>query len=170
MSDKDSVLDSQVISPPSPFLCQQILCGSVGILTNSYSLSYLLKYFNFSKIIYKLLMVANIINIVQCFIEVFAAIWLLLDTNEIVCIILQISVMAPKFIIQCFLLEICITRCIFIYLKKYTALQKSLVWFISPLPIVYIATILFVRQDEEKPIGLLLLHQVSFYHEYFLLV
>ena len=161
MCDNDSLVESQVVIGPNPiFLGQQILFGLIGILTNTYSLCHMLKKFNLSKINYKLLMVACIINIVQFVAEVLAAIWLLLAPNEIGCIIMQISLMGPKFVIQCYILEICIARCISMYKKNYTSFQKSFIYFVSPLPFGYIATFFIVRLGQQKPVGLL--HLVSF--------
>ena len=65
MCGNNSVVESELIVHLNPiFLGQQIIFGVIGIFTNSYSLYYLLKKFNLSKIIiYKLLMACSIINI-----------------------------------------------------------------------------------------------------------
>ena len=157
-----ALVEPELIGGLNPiFLGQQIIFGLIGIFTNSYSLYHILMKFNLSKILYKLLMAGSIINIVQFIANILAAIWLLLFTeNEIVCIILTFTFIFPKLVLQFYMFEICIVRCISIYKTNYSIFQKSFIYFVSPLPFLYVPSVFVVQLGQHKPVGIV--HSVSF--------
>ena len=102
---------------PFHFLFLTIFFGSIGTFTNFYSTIYLKWNFNMSKMSYKLLMWGSLVTLAECLLEVIIAILLSLTANELACMIFQIAYLAPKFIVNSFVLQISLLRwvCIFYF-------------------------------------------------------
>ena len=97
---------------PAPFLILTICLDAIGIFTNAYSLHYMKWNFNRSRLIYKLLMFSCTVILLECFFGVTMASFLFITKDNLVCIIFQIAYVAPKFIVNSFILQISLLRCI----------------------------------------------------------
>ena len=160
--NNQSAVDSQTVTSHI-LLYHEFIFGIIGLLTNIYSFLYVKKFFNLSKIPYQLLMYASMVNITQLTAVIIAALWLFMVENELGCIIFQIAVMAPKFIIQCYVLQITILRFYAVFTSKnpneVAQFQRLFTSLVSPLPYAYMTIVLIIRLSQQKPLGYL--HQVS---------
>jgi hypothetical protein len=129
-----------------------------GLLTNSYSANYMRKNFDLSKIIYKTLMRCCLINVIGFIVLLITALYLLIaSTNELICIIFQTCIHSPLFIVQSYILQISILRCVISCSKKNSEelinFQKVLVAFMTPLPFAYLGTFCIFRLANDKSLG-----------------
>ena len=154
------------MSISSNMLLIVIIFGLIGILVNLGTVFYMRRNFDMSKTIYKLLLHGSIIIIMEFVIKIIIATYLLLDVNELGCMLFQIAFVAPRFFLHCFLLGISILRCLSICklknhpLSRLNLLQKPFIIMVSPLPFAYIITVFIIRVIQNKALGLL--HQVYF--------
>ena len=106
-----------------------MILGFIGILTNLYSVNYMKQNFDLSKIIYKVLLGSCLITIFGYTLLLITAIYLLVDTNELVCITFQLTWMAPNFIVQWFVFQMSILRCrqvtSSVYINFYVCLSNT---------------------------------------------
>ena len=129
-----------------------------GLLTNSYAANYMTNNFDLSKMTYKILLWSCLIHVIGCFVMLMAALYLWTEgTSEFKCIVFQISLQCPSFIVQSLMLQMSILRCIISCSKKSAEdlnnFQKSLVVFMTPLPFAYIGTMSIYRLANDKSLG-----------------
>ena len=78
-------------------------------------------------------------------------------TSDFICIVFQISLLCPIFIVESFMLQMSVLRCIICCSKKSAEdlnnFQKSLVLFMTPLPFAYTGTMSIFRLSNEKSLG-----------------
>ena len=132
-----------------------IIFGLIGISVNLVTVFYMRRNFDMSKTIYKLLLHGSIIIIMEFVIKIIIAAYLLLDVNELGCMLFQIAFVAPRFILHCFLLGISILRCLSICkLKNHPLsrlkLPKPFIIMVFPLPFAYIITVFIIRLIQDK--------------------
>ena len=147
------------------FLGFTSLIGLFGLITNSYAAKYMTNNFDLSKMTYKILSWSCLIHVIGCAVMLMAALYLWAEgANEFICIVFQISLKCPIFIVQSFMLQTSILRCIISYSKKsahdLNNFQKSLVMFMTPLPFAYIGPMSIYRLANDKSLGYA--HMVSF--------
>ena len=136
-----------------------------GLLTNSYAANYMTNNFDLSKMTYKILLWSCLIHVFGCVVILVAALYLWVEgTSEFICIVFQISLLCPIFIVESFMLQMSILRCIICCSKKSAEelnnFQKSLVLFMTPLPFAYIGPLSIYRLANDKSLGYA--HLVSF--------
>ena len=77
--------------------------------------------------------------------------------NEFICTLFEISLSGPYIIVQSFILQISILRCIMRCSKKIaeelTNFQKTVAAFMTPLPFAHLGTFYIVRLAYDKPLG-----------------
>ena len=140
-------------------LCFIIIICLIGLIPNFYAANYMRNNFDLSKIIYKTLLWCCLINVFGFIVLLITALYLLIASkNELICIIFQTSLNSPLFIVESFLLQISILRCVIRCSKKnaeeLTNFQKVLVAFTTPLPFAYIGTLSIFRLANDKTLGL----------------
>ena len=136
-----------------------------GLLTNSYAANYMKNNFDLSKMTYKILLWSCLIHVIGCVVILIAALYLWVEgTSEFICIVFQISLLCPIFIVESFMLQMSVLRCIICCSKKSAEdlnnFQKSLVVFMTPLPFAYIGPLSIYRLANDKSLGYA--HLVSF--------
>ena len=141
------------------FLCFFILFCLFGLCLNSYAANYMRNNFDLSKMIYKTLLSCCLINAVGFLASVITALYLLNgSSNESICILFHISLVSPYFIVQSFMINISIFRCLMRYSKKsaeeLTNFQKTVTAFMTPLPFAYLGTFYIIRLANDKSVGL----------------
>ena len=129
-----------------------------GLLSNSYSANYMRKNFDLSKMIYKTLIRCCLINIIGFIVLLITSLYLFnASESEVICVLFQVSLQYPLFIVQSFLLQISILRCIVCCSKKneedLNNFQKNLVTFMAPLPFACLGTFYIYRLSNEKPLN-----------------
>ena len=135
-----------------------ILICLLGLFSNSYATNYMRNHFDLSKMIYKTLLRCCLINAIGFLASVITELYLLNGSkNEFICILFEISVGGPYFIVQSFLLQVSILRCIMRCSKKsaeeLTNFQKTVAAFTTPLPFAYLGTFYIFRLANEKSLG-----------------
>ena len=107
-------LDKVPFAYLSPALLVFIIINCLfGLLTNGYSANYMKKKFDLSKLIYKTLFWCCIINVIGFLVLLITSLFIFNESDgKLICIVFQVSLQFPPFIIQSFLLQICILRCI----------------------------------------------------------
>ena len=115
--------------------------------------------FDLSKGIYKALLWCCLINTIGYLASVITALYLLNGSkNEFICAIFEMSIQGPYFIVQTFMLQISILRCIMRCSKKIAEelknFQKTVAAFMTPLPFAYLGTLSIFRLANEKSLGL----------------
>ena len=153
LSDKTT---SPSLSPT--LLCFVIIICLFGLIPNSFVANYMRNNFDLSKIIYKTLMRCCLINVIGFIVLLITALYLLIaSTNELICIIFQTCIHSPLFIVQSYILQISILRCVISCSKKNSEelinFQKVLVAFMTPLPFAYLGTFYFFRFANDKSVG-----------------
>ena len=141
------------------FLGFLILICLLGLFSNSYAANYMRNNFDLSKIIYKILLSCCLINAIGFLALVITELYQLNGSeNEFICILFQICLTSPHFIVQSFMLEISILRCVMRCSKKSAGelinLQKILAAFMTPLPFAYLGTFYIFRLANDKSLGL----------------
>ena len=140
------------------FLGFTSLIGLFGLITNSYAAKYMTNNFDLSKMTYKILSWSCLIHVIGCVVILIAALYLWVEgTSEFICIVFQISLLCPIFIVESFMLQMSVLRCIICCSKKSAEdlnnFQKSLVLFMTPLPFAYTGTMSIFRLSNEKSLG-----------------
>lgn len=154
-----TVLDKIPHASLSPTLLVFIIIICLfGLLTNSYSANYMRKKFDLSKMIYKTLLRCCYINVIGFIVLLITSLYLFnASESKLICIVFQVSLQYPLFIVQSFLLQISILRCIVSCSKKneedLNNFQKSLVTFMAPLPFACLGTFYIYRLSNEKPLN-----------------
>ena len=86
--------------------------------------------------------------------------------SELICIVLEISLQCPSFIVLSFICQISILRCIIVCSKKNTEdlinFQNKLVTFMTPLVFAYLGTLSVLRLANDRSLGYV--HLVSIFH------
>ena len=136
-----------------------------GLITNSYAANYMTNKFDLSKMTYKILLWSCLIHVIGCAVMLIAELYLWVEgTSEVICIVFQISLLCPIFIVESFMLQMSIIRCIICCSKKspedLNNFQKSLVLFMTPLPFAYMGPLSIYRLANDKSLGYA--HLVSF--------
>ena len=114
--------------------------------------------FDLSKMIYKTLLWCCLINAIGFLASVITALYLLNGSkNEFICTLFEISLSGPYIIVQSFILQISILRCIMRCSKKIaeelTNFQKTVAAFMTPLPFAFLGTFYIIRLANDKPLG-----------------
>ena len=154
-----TVLDEIPYARLSPTLIVFIIINCLfGLLTNGYSANYMRKNFDLSKMIYKTLIWCCFINVIGFIVLLITSLYLInASDSKLVCIVFQVSLQYPLFIVQSFLLLISVLRCIISCSKKNADelinIQKSLVTFVTPVPFACLGTFYIYRISEEKPLN-----------------
>ena len=148
---------------PSPSLSPTLLGFTApiclfGLITNSYAANYMTNNFDLSKMTYKILLWSCLIHVIGCVVMLIALLYLWAEgTSEFICIVIQISLQCPIFIVQSFMLQMSILRCIISCSKKSAKdlnnFQKSLIAFMTPLPFAYIGPMSIYRLANDKSLG-----------------
>ena len=141
------------------FLGFLILICLLGLFSNIYAANYMRNNFDLSKMIYKTLLSCCLINAVGFLVSVITALYLLNgSSNEFICILFHISLVSPYFIVQSFMINISILRCLMRYSKKsaeeLTNFQKTVAAFMTPLPFAYLGFFYTFRLANDKSLGL----------------
>ena len=131
----------------------------LGLFSNIYAAYYMRNNFNLSKVIYKTLLRCCLINAIGFLVSVITELYILYGSkNEFICNLLEISLICPYFIVQSFLLQISILRCIMRCWRKSAeeliSFQKTVASFMTPLPIAYLGFFYFVIVASDKSFGL----------------
>ena len=132
-----TVLDEIPYARLSPTLIVFIIINCLfGLLTNSYSAYYMRKNFDLSKMIYKTLLWCCLINVVGSIVLLITSLYLFnASESKLICIVFQVSLQYPLFIVKSFLLQMSILGCIESCSKKNPEelinFQKSLVNFMD---------------------------------------
>ena len=154
-----TVLDEIPFAHLSPTLLVFIIINCLlGLLTNSYSANYMRKNFDLSKMIYKTLLWCCSINVVGLMILLITSLSLFnASESELICILFQVSLQYPLFIVQSLLLQLSVLRCIVSCSKKNAEelinFQKSLVTFMTPLPFACLGSFYIYKLSNEKPLN-----------------
>ena len=141
-------------------LCFIILFCLLGLFLNSYAANYMRNNFDLSKKIYKALLRCCLINSIGFLASVITELLYLFNgsKNEFICNLFEISLGCPCFIVQSFILQISILRCIMRCSKKsaeeLTNFQKTVAAFMTPLPFAYLGTLSIFRLANDKSLGL----------------
>ena len=141
------------------FLGFCILFCLLGLFFNSYAANYMRNNFDPSKMIYKTLLRCCLINAIGFLASVITELYLLNGSkNEFICNLFEISLSCPYFIVQSFMLQISILRCIMRCSKKSAEelinFQKTVAAFMTPLPFAYLGTFYIVILANDKSLGL----------------
>ena len=141
------------------FLCFFILFCLLGLFLNSYAANYMKNNFDLSKKIYKTLLRCCLINSIGFLASIITGLYLLNGSkNEFICNLFELSIRCPFFIVQSFILQISILRCIMRCSKKsaeeLTNFQKTVAAFMTPLPFAYLGTLSIFRLAYDKSLGL----------------
>ena len=136
-----------------------ILINLLGLLSNSYAANYMRNNFDLSKMIYKTLLWCCLINTIGFLATVITALYLVNGSkNEFICTLFEISLSGPYFMVQTFMLQISILRCIMRCSKKIAEelknFQKTVAAFMTPLPFAYLGTLSIFRLANDKSLGL----------------
>ena len=162
-----TVFDEIPFAHLSPtFLFFIIINCLFGLLTNSYSAYYMTKNFDLSKMIYKTLLWCCSINVVGLMILLITSLSLFnASESELICILFQVSLQYPLFIVQSLLLQLSVLRCIVSCSKKNAEelinFQKSVVTFMTPLPFACLGTFYIYILSNEQPLNIGYLGLVS---------
>ena len=154
-----TVLDEIPFAHLSPTLLVFIIINCLlGLLTNSYSANYMRKNFDLSKMIYKTLLWCCSINVVGLMILLITSLSLFnASESELICILFQVSLQYPLFIVQSLLLQLSVLRCNVSCSKKNAEelinFQKSLVTFMTPLPFACLGSFYIYKLSNEKPLN-----------------
>ena len=140
------------------FLGFLILICLLGLFSNSYATNYMRNHFDLSKIIYKTLLRCCLINAIGFLVLAITELYLLNGSkNEFLCNLFEISLGGPYFIVQSFLLQVSILRCIMRCSKKSAEelinFQKTVATFMTPLPFAYLGTFYIVILANDKSLG-----------------
>ena len=140
------------------FLGFLILINLIGLFSNSYAANYMKNNFDLSKMIYKALLWCCLINTIGRLASVITALYLLNGSeNEFICALFEISFQGPYFIVQTFMLQIsilrCITRCSQKIAEELKNFQKTVAAFMTPLPFAYLGTFFAIGLAYDKPLG-----------------
>ena len=141
------------------FLGFFILFGLLGLFSNSYVANYMKNHFDLTKMIYKTLLRCCLINAIGFLASVITELFLLNGSkNELLCNLFEISLSGPYFLVQSFILQISILRCIMRCSKKSAEelinFQKTVATFMTPLPFAYLGTFYIVTLANDKSLGL----------------
>ena len=141
------------------FLVFIIINCLFGILTNSYSANYMIKHFDLSKMIYKTLLWCCLINVIGFIVLLITSLYLFnASESKLICIVFQVSLQYPFFIVQSFLLQMSVLRCIISCSKKNAEelinFQKSLVTFMTPLPFACLGSFYIYKLSNEEPLNI----------------
>ena len=141
------------------FLCFFILFRLLGLFLNSYAANYMRNNFDLSKKIYKALLRCCLINSIGFLASVITGLYILNGSkNEFICNLFELSIRCPFFIVQSFILQISILRCIERCSKKsaeeLTNFQETVTPFMTPLPFAYLGTFYIIRLANDKSVGL----------------
>ena len=154
-----TVLDKIPHASLSPTLLVFIIIICLfGLLTNSYSANYMIKHFDLSKMIYKTLLWCCLINVIGFIVLLITSLYLFnASESKLICIVFQVSLQYPLFIVQSFLLQMSVLRCIISCSKKNAAelinFQKSLVTFMTPLPFACLGSFYIYKLSNEEPLN-----------------
>ena len=140
------------------FLGFFILFCLLGLFSNSFAANYMKNYFDLSKMIYKSLSTCCLINAIGFLASVITELFLLNGSkNELLCNLFEISLGGRYFIVQSFLLQVSILRCIMRCSKKSAEelinFQKTVATFMTPLPFAYLGTFYIVILANDKSLG-----------------
>ena len=140
------------------FLVFIIINCLFGLLTNSYSANYMIKHFDLSKMIYKTLLWCCLINVIGFIVLLITSLYLFnASESKLICIMFQVSLQYPLFIIQSFLLQMSVLRCIISCSKKNAEelinFQKSLVTFMTPLPFAFLGSFYIYKLSNDEPLN-----------------
>ena len=147
---------TQLLTPT--FLVLLILVCLFGFFCNSYAANYMRNNFDLSKRIYRTLFWCCLINTIGFFASVIADFCLLIaPKHEFICILFEISLSRPFFIVQCLMLEVSILRCI-IRRSKTSAeelidFQRTVAFFMTSLTIAYVGTFSTFLWAKDEPLG-----------------
>ena len=152
------------ILSPTLLVFTALIC-LFGLITNSYAANYMANNFDLSKMTYKILLWSCLIHVIGCLVMLITALYLWAEgTSEFICIVFQISLLCPIFIVESFMLQMSVLRCIICCSKKSVEdlknFQKTLVVFMTPLPFAYIGPLSIYRLANDKSLGYA--HLVSF--------
>ena len=141
------------------FLGFCILFCLLGLFFNSYAANYMRNNFDPSKMIYKTLLRCCLINAIGFLASVITGLYLLNGSkNEFICNLFELSLRCPFFIVQSFILQISIHRCIVRCSKKSAEelinFQKTVAAFMTPLPFAYLGTFYTIILANDKSLGL----------------
>ena len=154
-----TVVDEIPFGHLSPTLLVFIIINCLfGLLTNSYSANYMRKNFDLSKMMYKRLLWCCLINVIGFIVLLITSLFLFnASESKLICIVFQVSLQYPISIIQGFLLQMSILRCIVSCSKKNAEelinFQKSLVTFMTPLPFACLGSFYIYKLSNEKPLN-----------------
>ena len=141
------------------FLSFLILIGLFGFFCNSYAAHFMRHNFDLSKRIYKALFWCCFTNTIGFLASVLTQFCLIIgQKNEFICILFEISVSGPFFIVQSFMLQVSILRCIMKRSKKSAEelvdFQRTVAAFMTSLPFAYFGTLSTFRLSYDIPLGL----------------
>jgi hypothetical protein len=154
-----TVFDEIPFAHLSPtFLFFIIINCLFGLLTNSYSAYYMTKFFDLSKMIYKTLLWCCLINIIGFIVLLITSLnQINASESKLICIVFQVSLQYPLFIVQSFLLQMSVLRCIISCSKKNAEelinFQKILVTFMTPLPFAFLGSVYIYKLSNEEPLN-----------------
>ena len=141
------------------FLGFLILISLLGLFSNIYAANYMRNNFDLSKTIYTTLFRCCLIYTIGFLGSVITEFYILYGCkNEFICFLFEISLSSPFFIVQSFILQVSILRCIMKCSKKSAKelinLQRTVAASTTPLPFAYLGTLSIFRLANDKSLGL----------------
>ena len=141
------------------FLGFLILICLLGLFSNIYAAIYMRNNFDLSKTIYTTLFRCCLIYTIGFLGSVIIEFYILNGfKNEFICFLFEISLSSPFFIVQSFILQVSVLRCIMKCSKKSAKelinLQRTVAALMTPLPFAYLGTLSIFRLANDKSLGL----------------
>ena len=141
------------------FLGFLILICLLGLFSNIYAANYMRNNFDLSKTIYTTLFRCCLIYTIGFLGSIITEFYILNGcNNEFICFLFEISLSTPFFIVQSFILQMSILRCIMKCSKKSAKelinLQRTVAALMTPLPFAYLGTFYIVILANDKSLGL----------------